>query len=79
MRSAHPPISAQKLTSLDKLTGLLDPKILNQAYKEAGVATIRRQKLLLNAVMWSIIGMSISRKNLYGLLLANKALRSHVK
>lgn len=54
--------TVQVLTSLDKLTGLLDSGILNQAYKEAGVATVRKRKLPLNAVMWSVIGMSIFLK-----------------
>ena len=53
--------SAEELTSLDKLTGLLDPGILNQAFKESGVATVRKRRLPLNAVMWSVIGMSLFR------------------
>jgi len=53
--------TAEELTSIEDLTGLLDSGILNQAFKEAGVATIRKRRLPLDAVMWSVIGMSMFR------------------
>lgn len=49
------------VNSLDKLTSFLDPHILKQAFEQAGVATVRRRRLPLEAVMWSVIGMSLFR------------------
>lgn len=50
-----------ELTSLDKLQGLLDPQLLEQAFTKAGVATVRRRRLPLDAVVWSVVGMSLFR------------------
>lgn len=47
--------------SLDKLKNVLDADILAQAFDHAGVATVRRRRLPLDAVMWSVIGMSLFR------------------
>lgn len=47
--------------SLDKLKRIIDPDILTQAFEHAGVATVRRRRLPLDAVMWSVIGMSLFR------------------
>lgn len=49
------------VNSLDKLKSVLDPNILEQAFEHAGVATVRRRRLPLEAVMWSVIGMSLFR------------------
>lgn len=49
------------VNSLDKLTTFLAPDILEQAFESAGVATVRRRRLPLEAVMWSVIGMSLFR------------------
>lgn len=49
------------INSLDKLTSYLDANILEQAFEYAGVATVRRRRLPLEAVMWSVIGMSLFR------------------
>ncbi|QJR82174.1 IS4 family transposase [Alteromonas pelagimontana] len=49
------------VNSLDKLKAILDPDILEQAFKRAGVATVRRRRLPLEAVMWSVVGMSLFR------------------
>ena len=47
--------------TLDKLKDVLDTDILEQAFEYAGVATVRRRRLPLDAVMWSVIGMSLFR------------------
>lgn len=47
--------------TLDKLNAVLSPDILEQAFDYAGVATVRRRRLPLDAVMWSVIGMSLFR------------------
>lgn len=52
---------SSEFTSLDKLQGLLDPQLLKQAFEHAGVATVRRRRLPLDAVMWSVVGMSLFR------------------
>jgi len=49
------------VNSLDKLTSYLDANILEQAFELAGVATVRRRRLPLEAVIWSVIGMSLFR------------------
>ncbi|MFC3186689.1 transposase domain-containing protein [Shewanella intestini] len=49
------------INTLDKLKAILDPNILKQAFEYAGVATVRRRRLPLEAVMWSVIGMSLFR------------------
>ncbi|EWH08064.1 transposase-like protein, partial [Catenovulum agarivorans DS-2] len=49
------------VNTLEKLKAILDPSILEQAFKHAGVATIRRRRLPLEAVMWSVIGMGLFR------------------
>lgn len=52
---------SSELTSLDKLKGLLDPQLLEQAFEHAGVATVRKRRLPLDAVVWSVVGMSLFR------------------
>lgn len=51
----------EDVNTLDKLSAILDPKILEQAFQQAGVATVRRRRLPLESVMWSVIGMSLFR------------------
>ena len=51
----------EDINALDKLASHLDASILEQAFENAGVATIRRRRLPLEAVMWSVIGMSLFR------------------
>ena len=47
--------------TLDKLKNVLDADIFEQAFEYAGVATVRRRRLPLEAIMWSVIGMSLFR------------------
>uniref|UniRef100_UPI00146FB6FD transposase domain-containing protein n=3 Tax=Aliagarivorans taiwanensis TaxID=561966 RepID=UPI00146FB6FD len=49
-------------TSLDKLNELLSPELLTQAFQHAGVATVRRRRLPLEAVVWSVVGMALFRQ-----------------
>lgn len=51
----------EDVNTLNKLNAILDPEILKQAFEQAGVATVRRRRLPLEAVMWSVIGMSLFR------------------
>ncbi|WP_165745024.1 IS4 family transposase [Pseudoalteromonas sp. Z9A6] len=53
--------SADEFTTLDNLSGILDPELLNQAFEKSGVATVRKRRLPLDAVVWSVIGMSLFR------------------
>lgn len=53
--------AADELNSVDKFKSFLDPEILEQAFEYSGVATVRRRRLPLEAVMWSVIGMSLFR------------------
>jgi hypothetical protein len=51
----------QEHATYQKLNQFLDVDILNQAFEESGVATVRKRRLPLEAVMWSVIGMSFYR------------------
>ena len=53
--------AADELNSVDKFKSFLDPEILEQAFEYSGVATVRRRRLPLDAVLWSVIGMSLFR------------------
>ncbi|QPB82836.1 IS4 family transposase [Pseudoalteromonas rubra] len=48
--------------TFEKLNHFLDAEILEQAFQRAGVATIRKRRLPLEAVMWTVIGMSFFRQ-----------------
>lgn len=54
--------SVEELTSLEKLNALLDPELLTQAFEKAGVATVRKRRLPLDAVVWSVVGMALFRQ-----------------
>lgn len=54
--------SVEELTSLDKLNSLLSPELLAQAFEKAGVATVRKRRLPLDAVVWSVVGMGLFRQ-----------------
>ncbi|MCV2886696.1 IS4 family transposase [Aestuariibacter sp. AA17] len=51
----------EELNSLDKFLSLLDPDIVEQAFEVSGVATLRRRRLPLEAVVLLVIGMSLYR------------------
>lgn len=52
----------EELTSLEKLHSLLDPSLLEQAFEHAGVATVRKRRLPLEAVVWTVVGMGLFRQ-----------------
>lgn len=53
----------QQYFSYEKLNQFLDEDIVQQAFETAGVATVRKRRLPLEAVMWSVIGMSLYRQH----------------
>lgn len=52
----------QQSIPFENLNHLLDENIIQQAFETAGVATVRKRRLPLDAVMWSVIGMSFYRQ-----------------
>ena len=48
--------------SFEKFAEILSPELIEQCFKQAGVATIRKRRLPLETVLWSIIGMSLFRQ-----------------
>ncbi|MGL4220537.1 MAG: transposase domain-containing protein [Shewanella sp.] len=45
--------ASTKFSSFEQLSSFLDPTII----AEAGVATVRKRRLPLEAVMWTVVGM----------------------
>ena len=52
---------AEDLNAIDKLKSFVDPELLQQAYELSGVATVRRRRLPLDSVVFTIVGMSLFR------------------
>ncbi len=48
--------------TFEKYAELLSPDLIQQGFEQAGVATIRKRRLPLETVLWSIIGMSLYRQ-----------------
>lgn len=48
--------------TFEKFAEILSPDIIKQGFEQAGVATVRKRRLPLEAVLWSIIGMSLFRQ-----------------
>ncbi len=48
--------------TFEKLTEILSPEIIEQGFEQAGIATVRKRRLPLEAVLWSVIGMALFRK-----------------
>lgn len=48
--------------SFESLSQFLDPAIVEQGFANAGIATLRKRRLPLEAVLWSVIGMSLFRR-----------------
>ncbi|MDT7527006.1 MULTISPECIES: IS4 family transposase [Idiomarinaceae] len=46
---------------LGKLSDILDPDLIDEAFDKAGVGTVRKRRLPLDMVLWSIIGMALYR------------------
>ncbi|SDK12968.1 IS4 transposase [Pseudomonas indica] len=48
--------------SLEGLGALLDPELVKSAFESAGIATIRKRRLPLEAMIWCVIGMALCRR-----------------
>ncbi len=64
--SEEMPSFLDDINTLDKLNAILDLNILEQAFEYADVATVRRRRLPLEAVMWSVIGRCYRDRHLKG-------------
>lgn len=54
--------ASTQFSTFEQLSSFLDPAIIDEAFIEAGVATVRKRRLPLEAVMWTVIGMSLFRQ-----------------
>ena len=54
--------AASATHSLDELGVLLDPDLVSTALETAGVATLRKRRLPLEAMIWCVIAMALFRK-----------------
>ncbi|QBG34850.1 IS4 family transposase [Litorilituus sediminis] len=54
--------SCNTFHTFEKYAELLSPELIKQGFKQAGVATIRKRRLPLETVLWSIIGMALYRQ-----------------
>ncbi|WP_281561751.1 IS4 family transposase [Thalassomonas sp. RHCl1] len=54
--------SCNTFHTFEKYAELLSPDLIKQGFEKAGVATVRKRRLPLEAVLWSIIGMSLFRQ-----------------
>lgn len=54
--------ASTQFCSFEQLSSFLDPTIIDEAFAEAGVATVRKRRLPLEAVMWTVVGMSLFRQ-----------------
>ena len=54
--------ASTQFSTFEQLSSFLDPAIIDEAFVEAGVATVRKRRLPLEAVMWTVIGMSLFRQ-----------------
>lgn len=48
--------------TFEKLSEILSPELIEQGFQQAGIATVRKRRLPLEAVLWSVIGMALFRK-----------------
>ncbi len=48
--------------SFKKFAEILSPELIEKGFEQAGVATIRKRRLPLETVLWSIVGMSLFRQ-----------------
>lgn len=46
---------------LGGLSDLLSPELINECLKDSGIATIRKRRLPMEMMVWSVIGMSLYR------------------
>lgn len=48
--------------TFEKFSELLSPALIAQGLEDAGVATVRKRRLPLEVVLWSVVGMSLFRQ-----------------
>ena len=53
--------SINRLTEFHSLADVLEPDIIQSCLDSNGVATLRRRKLPMDAMIWAVIGMSLFR------------------
>ena len=53
--------SINRLTEFSSLADVLDPEIIQSCLASNGVATLRKRKLPMDAMIWAVIGMSLFR------------------
>ena len=54
--------STNSFHTFEKYAELLSPELIKQGFEQAGVATIRKRRLPLETVLWSIVGMALYRQ-----------------
>ena len=54
--------SCNTFHTFEKYAELLSPELIRKGFEQAGVATIRKRRLPLETVLWSIIGMALYRQ-----------------
>jgi hypothetical protein len=62
--------SINRLTEFKSLADILDPELIQQCLDSHGVATLRRRKLPMDAMVWAVVGMALFR---------NESVRSLIK
>ncbi|MGF1773485.1 transposase domain-containing protein, partial [Vibrio wakamikoensis] len=50
--------SAEQLSGL---SDLLSPELISQCLEDTGITTIRRRRLPMEMMVWSVVGMSLYR------------------
>lgn len=53
--------SMNRLTEFSSLNEVLDPNIIQSCLESNGVATLRKRKLPMDAMIWAVIGMALFR------------------
>ena len=53
--------SINRLTEFSCLADVLEPDIIQSCLDSNGVATLRKRKLLMDAMVWAVIGMALFR------------------
>lgn len=54
--------SCNTFHTFEKYAELLSPELIQQGFEQAGVATLRKRRLPLETVLWSLIGMALYRQ-----------------
>jgi hypothetical protein len=54
-------ISINRLTEFSSLSDVLEPEIIQFCLDPNSVATLRKRKIPMDAMVWAVIGMSLFR------------------